>query len=89
MKYWHRIKAWLVMRRIRKEHHELAKYVRRSAHEINAWKQDIRFLEELLDYHQSRAGKAPAEFPASGKVVPMESADSGPRPAVRPGSHVA
>lgn len=80
MKLWHRFHAWTLTRRIRRQHRELAKYVRRSAYEINAWKQDIAFLEEQLDNHRSFVdGASP---PNPDKVVPMEPGNSaeGSRP---------
>jgi len=88
MKYWHRFKVWLVGRRIRREHHELAKYVRRSAYEITAWKQDIRFLEEILAYHEARVGQALAEPPAEGKVVPMPTVEVRAHSAFLPAAHM-
>jgi len=72
MKAWHRLEAWYLERKIRKEHHQLARYVRRSAHEINAWKQDISFLEESRDYHRSFFTDLPA--PAPDKVVSIDDA---------------
>lgn len=90
MKYWHRFKVWLVGRRIRREHQELAKYVRRSAYEITAWKQDIGFLEEIKAYHEARCGQiASAEPPAEGKVVPMPTAELRPHSAFQPAAHMA
>ena len=53
MKIWHRLESWILDRKIRREHYKLAKYVRQSAYEINAWKQDIAFLEESRDFHRS------------------------------------
>lgn len=61
------------MRHIRRQHRELAKYVRRSAYEISAWKQDIAFLDEQLAHHLMRAGLPLGLAPAAAdKVVPME-----------------
>ena len=89
MKYWHRFKVWLVGRRIRREHHELAKYVRRSAYEITAWKQDIRFLEEILAFHEAHAGRPAAELPPAGKVVPIPNVELRPHSAFQPAAHMA
>lgn len=70
---WHKFRVWWLLRRIRHQHRELARYVRRSAYEISAWKQDIGFLDEQLVHHLARAGMpldlAPA---AADKVVSME-----------------
>jgi hypothetical protein len=51
MKPWHMLMAWVLARKIRHQHRELAKYIRRSAYEITAWKQDIGFLDEQLRHH--------------------------------------
>lgn len=88
MKFWHRFKAWLVLRKIRVQHRELAKYIRRSAYEINAWKQDIGFLEETLAFHQAHSGTTSVDAPADGKVIPMESAEP-ERPVLLPAAHMA
>jgi hypothetical protein len=45
--------AWCLARKIRRHHRELSKYIRRSAYEIAAWKQDIGFLDEQLRYHRA------------------------------------
>jgi hypothetical protein len=77
MKIWHRLRAAAIGRRIRKERRELAKYMRRSAYEMIAWRQDITFLEEERDHHLAKAGLAlsepkPAlEEPVADNVVPM------------------
>lgn len=89
MKYWHRFKAWLVGRKIRREHQELAKFVRRSAYEITAWKQDIGFLEEVRAYHLIRSGRPYVEAPLPGKVVPISSVEQEPIPALPPAAHMA
>ena len=91
MKYWHRFKAWLVGRKIRREHQELAKFVRRSAYEINAWKQDIGFLEEIRAYHRARSGRSYLEPPAPGKIVPMTVVEPAEEehPGLHPAAHMA
>jgi len=70
MKIWHRLHAWVLHHRIRRQHRELAKYVRRSTYEIMAWKEDIAFLEEQLDHHRSFVDGVPQPNP--DKVVPTE-----------------
>lgn len=55
-KPWHLFRAWLLARKIRRQHQELAKYIRRSAYEITAWKQDIGFLDEQWRHHLLQAG---------------------------------
>ena len=72
MKIWHRLESWILDRKIRREHYKLAKYVRQSAYEINAWKQDIAFLEESRDFHRSFL--APSPPPSDDKVVPISEA---------------
>ena len=68
-------------RKIRREHHELAKYIRRSAYEISAWKQDIGFLDQQMERHLMLAGVSLSTAPVENNVVSME--DSGlMRPAV-------
>lgn len=91
MKYWHRFKVWLVGRKIRREHQELAKFVRRSAYEINAWKQDISFLEEIRAYHLTRSGRPHSEPPAPGKIVPITAAEPEveEHPGLHPAAHMA
>lgn len=69
---WHIIKARLLARKIRRQHCELAKFVRRSAYEINAWKQDIGYLEEQLGRHLALSGNPMPDTPDSGKVVSMK-----------------
>ena len=83
MKIWHRLEAWILDRKIHKEHRELAKYVRHSAYEIAAWKQDIAFLEERRQHHLAFLGLAPA--PEPDKVVSIDEAREKAPPAdVRP-----
>jgi hypothetical protein len=70
---WHKLRAWWLVRRIRRQHRELARYVRRSAYEISAWKQDIGFLDDQLAHHLARAGLPLGLAPAAAdKVVSME-----------------
>jgi hypothetical protein len=88
MKYWHRFQVWLLGRRIRREHHELAKYVRRSAYEIAAWQQDIGFLKEIKAYHEARCGRPSGEPPSEGKVVPMPRVEIRPHSAFHPAAHM-
>ena len=68
---WHLFRIWLLTLRIRKQRRDLAKYVRRSAYEITAWKQDIRFLAEQREYHLRRARMRRERPPAEFKVVPL------------------
>jgi len=69
---WHLFRIWGLTRRIRRQRRELAKYVRRSAYEIAAWKQDIRFIAVQREYHLRRALlRPPARFPTDFKVVPL------------------
>jgi hypothetical protein len=63
LKPWHALVAWLLVRRIRRQHRELAKYIRRSAYEIAAWKQDIGFLDEQRRYHLSQMELVPPRRP--------------------------
>lgn len=69
---WHRFHAWRFSRKLRKQHRELMKYIRRSAYEITAWKQDISLLHEMHDYHATRAEGRTAEPPEAENVVPMK-----------------
>lgn len=74
---WHLFRIWIFTLRIRKQRRELAKYVRRSAYEIAAWKQDIRFLAEQREYHLRRhLLRPPVRSPADFKVIPLSAADS-------------
>lgn len=76
LKPWHFLCIWLLSRKIRRQRRELAKFVRRSAYEISAWKQDIHFLDEQLEYHLALAGR-PLPIVADGeKVVRIDEAHS-------------
>lgn len=86
MKIWHRLRAAAIGRRIRKERRELAKYMRRSAYEMIAWRQDIAFLEEERDHHLTKAGvpiarpehalEEPDNVVPMGELAPPKSAPS-------------
>ncbi len=69
---WHKLSAWFLTRKIRRQHQELEKYVRRSAYEITAWKQDIGFLDQRLDHHLTLAGVSLPVAPTESNVVSME-----------------
>jgi hypothetical protein len=82
---WHLLRAWLLARKIRRQHQELAKYIRRSAYEIAAWKQDIGFLEEQWRYHLLEAGvsRAGTATNAQSAVLTSDnSQDDGEAPGV-------
>lgn len=76
MKLWHRFLAWNLSRKVRREHQQLSKYVRRHAYEIAAWHHDIAFLEHQLERHLALAGlrkanEHPVRETASNKVVSL------------------
>lgn len=48
---WHALCIWWFGRKIRKQRRDLAKFIRRSAYEISAWRQDIASLREQRQYH--------------------------------------
>jgi hypothetical protein len=73
---WHHFRAWRLSAKIRRQHKELAKYVRRSAYEITAWKQDISFLDELLEFHLAQAGIERPVVSEKDNVVSIEEAAS-------------
>lgn len=70
MKIWHRLEAWLLDRKIHRQQSALAKFIRQSAYEINAWKQDIAELEEERARHLAFLQGQPS--PSPGKVVPLD-----------------
>lgn len=69
---WHKFQAWRTARKLHKEHRELMKYIRRSAYEITAWKQDISLLHELHEFHLARAAGQEVEAPVADNVVSMK-----------------
>lgn len=75
-KPWHLFRAWLLARKIRRQHQELAKYIRRSAYEIAAWKQDIGFLDEQWRYHLLEAGVSRAGTAANTESAVLMSDNS-------------
>lgn len=50
---WHALCIWWFGRKIRKQRRDLAKFIRRSAYEISAWRQDIALLREQRQYHSA------------------------------------
>lgn len=48
---WHALCTWWFGRKIRKQRRDLARFIRRSAYEISAWRQDIAVLREQRQYH--------------------------------------
>lgn len=75
MKIWHRLQAWALLRRARRQHVKLRRYIHHTAHEICGWKQEIHFLEEEAARHLEQAGQRRAEpTEETDKVVPIESA---------------
>lgn len=73
MKFWHRMQAWYFEQRARRERRKLLRFIRQSAREICAWKQDIADLEEDAVHHLELAGlHPPAAHEETGKVVRLE-----------------
>ncbi len=48
------------------------KYIRRSAYEITAWKQDISLLHEIHDFHAARAVGQDIAPPVADNIVSMK-----------------
>ena len=69
---WHKFQAWRMAGRLRKQHRELMKYIRRSAYEITAWKQDISLLHEMHDFHLARSAGQSVAPPTVDNVVSMK-----------------
>jgi hypothetical protein len=63
--------AWVLKRKIRRQHRELAKYIRRSAYEITAWKQDIGFLDDQLRHHLLSSGSSGAPESPDGLAIDL------------------
>lgn len=73
MKIWHRLQAWVLLRRARKQHIKLQRYINHTAHEICGWKQEIYFLESDAARHLALAGKHRIEpVEATDKVTPVD-----------------
>lgn len=78
MKFIHRLKASVLLKRAKRQHRKLDRFIQESAREICAWRQEIAFLEndarhelELAGVQDQAAPAAPGDDP-SGKVVPIE-----------------
>ena len=75
MKLWHRLQAWFLLRRARRQHVKLQRFIHHTAHEICGWKQEIFFLESDAARHLEVAGILPPDVhEESDKVVPIDSA---------------
>jgi len=73
MKLWHRIRAWSLTNRVRRERKRLNHYVQSSAQEICAWQQEIIDLEIEVARHRKIAGEQQAPLSEdSDKVILLE-----------------
>lgn len=73
MKIWHRVKAWVLLKRARRQHLKLQRYIHHTAHEICSWKQEIYFLESDAARHLALASRHRIEpVEATDKVLPVD-----------------